>query len=55
MPLARRDPPGSLSAMTSHEPQAKAAFRRVLIRVLAVQAVALLLLWLLQARYPAGG
>ena len=26
-------------------------FRRVLVRVLAVQAVALLALWLLQARY----
>lgn len=26
-------------------------FRRTLVRVLAIQAVALLLLWLLQARY----
>jgi hypothetical protein len=32
-------------------PEARAHFRRTLIRVLAVQAVSLLLLWWLQWRY----
>jgi hypothetical protein len=40
--------------MTTNEPVERGAFRRTLLRVLAVQAVALLLLWLLQSRYPAG-
>jgi hypothetical protein len=42
--------------MTTPEPATpgRRAFRSTLIRVLAVQVVALLLLWLLQARYPAG-
>jgi hypothetical protein len=42
--------------MTTPEPATseRRAFRSTLIRVLVVQAVALLLLWWLQARYPAG-
>ncbi len=40
--------------MTTRDPpreESLSLFRRTLVRVLAVQAVALLLLWLLQARY----
>jgi hypothetical protein len=42
--------------MTTPEPAptGRHTFRRTLLHVLLVQAVALLLLWLLQARYPAG-
>lgn len=34
--------------------EARRQFRTVVVRVLAVQVVTLLLLWLLQARYTAG-
>jgi hypothetical protein len=37
--------------VTGAAPPAAPRFRRTLLRVLAVQAVALLALWLLQARY----
>jgi hypothetical protein len=42
--------------MTADEPGGHASrrFRSTVIRVFAVQAVAILLLWLLQARYGAG-
>jgi hypothetical protein len=33
--------------------EARARFRQTLVRVVAVQAVALLLLWFLQSRYSA--
>ncbi len=43
-----REPPHS----TTGKPQsARNRFRRTLLRVLVVQAVALLVLWLLQVRY----
>ena len=35
---------------TSHD-QPRSTFRRTLVRVLGVQAIALVLLWLLQLRY----
>ena len=39
--------------MLDHEPTGSGAgrFRRTLVRVMAVQLVTLLMLWLLQARY----
>jgi hypothetical protein len=46
---ARADTPPGRSAI--HHELASAAFRRVLFRVLAVQVLSLLALWLLQARY----
>jgi hypothetical protein len=38
-------------AVTAEPGGATATFRRTLVRVLAVQAITLLALWLLQARY----
>ena len=46
-PLGPSGTPASLPAMT--EP--RAPFRRTLVRVIAVQVVTLVLLWLLQAHY----
>lgn len=48
-PPERPDPPASEAAV---DPAAsRARFRSTLIRVLAVQAVTLVVLWLLQSRY----
>jgi len=45
-----------LAGMTSDNSngESRRQFRSVLVRVLAVQVVTLLLLWLLQARYTVG-
>jgi hypothetical protein len=45
----------NIGAMTTdnRDDSARRQFRGILVRVLAVQVVALLLLWLLQARYAA--
>ncbi len=42
---------GSPEGRAVREPEARARFRRTLVRVLSMQLFTLLVLWLLQARY----
>ena len=44
-------PTGPLKPLTNSTDEERARFRRTLVKVMAMQVLALVLLWLLQTRY----